>query len=138
MSFFKRLFAKVAPNVDLSQIDEKAESDFNEAFATLVNEQVSAVSTAFEDRIKALEQKETPNTEGFATTEAVTALENKLATANEALNKANSSIEALTTKANDLAETLANKAAEAPKGKENTTIAIPNKAENTGYKGGFV
>ena len=80
---------------------------------------------------------QTPSLEGYATTEAVTALENKLATANEALVKANASIETLSAKANDLAETLANKAAEAPKGKENTGISTPNLAENTGSKFGF-
>ena len=85
MSFFKRLFAKVAPSVDLSQIDEKAESDFNEAFATLVNEQVSAVSTAFEDRIKALESKETPSFDATSLTQKIEALETAKAEANTQL-----------------------------------------------------
>jgi len=134
---FKAHFAKMTGGNEAEQ-----EQSFNDFFAKEVGDavetKVSAAVELLEGKIKALEQKETPNTEGFVTTETVKALENKLNAANEALNKANSSIEALTTKADQLAETLANKAAEAPKGKENTTIAIPNKAENTGYKGGFV
>jgi len=86
MSFFKKLFAKAAPNVDLSQIDEKAESDFNEAFASLVNEQVSAVATTFEDRIKALEQKETPQAfDASELTAKIEALQSAKAEANTQL-----------------------------------------------------
>lgn len=99
MSFFKKLFAKVAPSADLTQIDEKAEADFNKAFADLVTEQVSAVATAFEDRVKALENKETPAFDASELSAKIEALETAKAEAvnklTEALAIANTDLKAL-------------------------------------------
>jgi len=120
MSFFKKLFAKAAPSADLTQIDEKAEAEFNEAFATLVNEQVSAVATKFEDRIKALESKETP--QAFDASE----LTQKIEALEAAKAESDTKVSALVTELHDI------KAGATNKPKSNSKIPALNIEQQDG------
>jgi len=124
MSFFKKLFAKVAPSADLTQIDEKAEADFNKAFADLVTEQVSAATTDFQARIKALEEKEMPQAfDATALTQKIEGLEKALETTKA---ESETKVIALVTELQDI------KAGASNKPKANSKIPVLNTTQSEG------